>query len=51
MSSLTFLAQINRGFGWVTIAETTLYTSAQTIGWEYSIEHDCDFRVQKEVAS
>ena len=42
---LKYQAQINRGFGWVTIGESDLFVSARNIATDYAIEHDCDWRV------
>lgn len=43
-----YKGQINRGLGWVTIAESNNYQSAKNMAWDYAIEHDCDWRVKKD---
>lgn len=45
MALIMFKAQINRGFGWVTIAESDNFQSAKNIAWNAAIEFDCDYRV------
>jgi len=45
---LKYQAQINRGFGWVTIGESDLFVSARNIATDYAIEHDCDWRTPTE---
>lgn len=43
--SKMYKSQIDRGFGWVTIAESDSFISARNIANDYAIEHDCDWRV------